>query len=99
MSNWFRTPLTRGEIFGYFLSLAGFVISQVHGPRDGLLEVAVIIMVVGTLIAARSGRRSKSAIQDAQEDETVERVLPNAPVDASVPSQRVTRERSVNRKG
>ncbi|HET7789319.1 MAG TPA: hypothetical protein VFD85_14975 [Gemmatimonadales bacterium] len=54
MSNWFRKPLTRGEILGYFVSLAGFTAFQLRGPRDGLLEAAVIIMVIGTLIAARA---------------------------------------------
>ena len=54
MTSWFRRPLTRGEIIGSFLSLGGFVAFQVHGPRDGLLEAAAIIMVIGTLIAARA---------------------------------------------
>jgi hypothetical protein len=54
MPNWLRKPLTRGEIFGYFVSLAGFIAFQVHGPRDGLLEGAVIVMIIGTVIAARA---------------------------------------------
>lgn len=54
MPSWLKKPLTRGEILGYFVTLAGFVAFQVRGPRDGLLEGAVIIMVIGTLIAARA---------------------------------------------
>lgn len=57
MANWLKKPLSGGEILGYFISLAGFVAFQVRGPHDGLLEAAVIIVLLGGVIAARSGSR------------------------------------------
>lgn len=57
MGNWLKKPLTGGEILGYFISLAGFVAFQVKGPHDRLVEAAVIIVLLGGVIAARAGAR------------------------------------------
>ena len=57
MSSW-KKPLTPGEILGYFVSLAGFVAFQVRGPHDALVEAAVVIIVLGAIIAARTSRVS-----------------------------------------
>ena len=57
MTNWLKKPLTGGEIFGYFVSLAGFIAFQVRGPHDGLVEFAVIVVLLGGVIAARAGTR------------------------------------------
>jgi len=54
MPSWLKKPLTRGEILGYFISLAGFIAFQVRGPHDALLEFAVIVIILGGLIAARA---------------------------------------------
>ena len=53
-----KKPLKPGEIFGYFLCLAGYVAYQVRGPHDALLETAVLIILLGAIIAARSSRAS-----------------------------------------
>jgi hypothetical protein len=65
MADWLRKPLKRGEILGYFVFVAGFALLQIRGGfRDPWIEVAVVIMAIGTLTAARAGdgeRASRSA--------------------------------------
>jgi len=56
--SFFKKPLSPGEIVGYFVSLAGFVVFQVRGPHDALVETAVVIIVLGAVIAARTSKPS-----------------------------------------
>lgn len=87
MSDWFRKPLTRTEIFSHFLWLAGFVTYQVHGPHDGLRAAAIAIMVVGGAIAIFS--RSKSPSAEAT-DESIESESSN-PAVTSLPAPPIDR--------
>jgi hypothetical protein len=55
MASFFRRPLSRGEITGYLLFVAGFAVLQIRGGfRDPWEELAFLLMVVGVVIAGRA---------------------------------------------
>lgn len=57
----FRKNLSRGEIAGYFVFLAGFVLLVVRsGFDDPLIELAVLVMAAGVVIAGRASARHGS---------------------------------------
>lgn len=54
MSNWLRKPLSRAEIGGYLIFVAGLlVISTQGGFRNPWIEAGVALMLIGIVVAGR----------------------------------------------
>ena len=57
MTSFLKWRLSRGEIAGYSVFVAGFALLEIRGGfRDPWVELAVLLMAAGAVIAGRASR-------------------------------------------